>query len=57
MFAFDDLEIPIDNIEGMTFGPNLPDGRRTLVIVSDNNFSAGQFTQFIALAASIESTD
>jgi hypothetical protein len=41
----------------MTFGPNLPDGRRTLVIVSDNNFSAVQFTQFIALAAGIESTD
>ena len=56
VFAFDDLGIPIDNIEGMTFGPNLPDGRRTLVIVSDNNFSAGQFTQFIALAAGIEST-
>ena len=57
VFAFDDLGIPIDNIEGMTFGPNLPDGRRTLVIVSDNNFSAGQFTQLIALAAGIESTD
>ena len=30
VFAFDDLGIPIDNIEGMTFGPTLPDGRRTL---------------------------
>lgn len=57
VFAFDDLGIPIDNIEGVTFGPNLPGGRRTLVIVSDNNFSAGQFTQFIAHAAGIESTD
>jgi hypothetical protein len=57
VFAFDDLGVPIGNIEGMTFGPNLPDGRRTRVIVSDNNFSAGQFTQFIALAAGIESTD
>jgi hypothetical protein len=54
VFAFDDLGIPIDNIEGLTFGPNLPDGRRTLVIVSDNNFSAGQFTQFIVLAADIQ---
>jgi len=57
VFAFDDLGIPIDNIEGMTFGPELPDGRRTLVIVSDNNFSAGQFTQFIVLAVDIQAAD
>lgn len=53
VFAFDDLGIPIDNIEGMTFGPSMPDGRQTLVIVSDNNFSPGQFTQFIVLALDI----
>jgi hypothetical protein len=57
VFAFDDLGIPIDNIEGMTFGPVLPDGRQTLVIVSDNNFSAGQFTQFIVLALDIQPAD
>ncbi|MGI9645855.1 MAG: esterase-like activity of phytase family protein [Ilumatobacteraceae bacterium] len=57
VFAFDDLGIPIDNIEGMTFGPRLADGRQTLVIVSDNNFSPGQFTQFIALALDIEEVD
>lgn len=56
VFAFDDLGIPIDNIEGMTFGPSLPDGRKTLVVVSDNNFSPGQFTQFIVLAADIRPT-
>ncbi len=56
VFEFDDLGIPIDNIEGMTFGPTLPDGRQTLVIVSDNNFNAGQFTQFIVLALDIEAT-
>ena len=54
VFHFDDLGIPIDNIEGMTFGPDLPDGRRSLVIVSDNNFSAGQFTQFVVLALDVE---
>lgn len=54
VFAFDDLGIPIDNLEGMTFGPWLPDGRRTLIIVSDNNFNAGQFTQFIVLAVDID---
>jgi hypothetical protein len=53
IFDFDDLGIPIDNLEGMTFGPDLPDGRRTLVIVSDNNFSPGQFTQFVVLAVDL----
>ena len=53
VFSFDDLGIPIDNIEGMTFGPALPDGRATLIIVSDNNFNPGQFTQFIVLALNI----
>jgi hypothetical protein len=57
VFAFDDLGIPIDNIEGMTFGPDLPDGRQTLVIVSDNNFNPSQFTQFIVLAVDIQATD
>ena len=57
LFEFDDLGIPIDNIEGMTFGPPLADGRQTLVIVSDNNFSPGQFTQFIVLALDIQPVD
>jgi len=37
----------------MTFGPNLADGRQTLVMVSDNNFNPGQFTQFVLLALEI----
>ena len=47
---FDDLGITLDNVEGMTFGPELPDGRRTLVLVSDDNFSETQATQFLAFA-------
>ncbi len=54
LFAFDDLGVPIDNIEGMTFGPPLADGRQTLVIVSDNNFGPTQFTQFVVLALDIQ---
>ncbi|MEN8114254.1 MAG: esterase-like activity of phytase family protein [Actinomycetota bacterium] len=56
LFWFDDLGIPIDNIEGMTFGPDLPDGRKTLVIVSDDNFNdfGGAFTQFFVLALDIQ---
>jgi 3-phytase len=44
------LGIPLDNVEGMTIGPTLPDGRRSLVLVSDNNFAATQFTQFLLFA-------
>lgn len=40
--------LALDNIEGITFGP-LVDGKRTLILVSDNNFNPAQFTQFIAL--------
>ena len=29
----------VDNIEGITFGPDLTNGHRTIVVVSDNNFS------------------
>jgi hypothetical protein len=38
----------IDNTEGMCWGPRLPNGHRTLVVVSDDNFSARQVTQFAA---------
>ena len=46
------LGIPLDNVEGMTWGPKLPDGRQSLVLVSDNNFAASQFTQFLLFAVS-----
>ncbi len=49
-----DLGIDPDNVEGMILGPTLPDGRRTLILVSDNNFSTGQITQFIALALDLQ---
>ena len=46
----DALGIPLDNVEGMAFGRDLPDGRRSLVLVSDNNFSPAAFTQFLLFA-------
>jgi 3-phytase len=52
LLNLDDLGIPLDNVEGMTFGPELADGRRTLVLVSDNNFAPAQFTQFLLFAFS-----
>ncbi|SJZ65703.1 Uncharacterized conserved protein [Sediminibacterium ginsengisoli] len=42
----DELGIYVDNVEGMTFGPKLPNGRRSLVMVADNNFSKKEITQF-----------
>jgi hypothetical protein len=52
LLDLDDLAIPLDNVEGMAFGPDLADGRRTLVLVSDNNFAPAQFTQFLLFAFS-----
>ncbi|MBF6335263.1 esterase-like activity of phytase family protein [Nocardia abscessus] len=40
----------VDNVEGMTWGPRLPSGERTLVLVSDDNFDSDQVTQVITLA-------
>lgn len=40
--------IKIDNIEGMTLGKTLKNGHQTLILVSDNNFSSSQTTQFLA---------
>ena len=39
----------VDNIEGITFGPDLANGNKSLVVVADNNFSAfgAQLNQFI----------
>lgn len=38
----------LDNTEGMCWGPRLPNGHRSLVVVSDDNFSRQQVTQFAA---------
>lgn len=44
--------ITLDNIEGVSWGKTLANGNRTLVLVADNNFSATQSTQFIAIEVS-----
>ncbi|MDP3287681.1 MAG: FxDxF family PEP-CTERM protein, partial [Methyloversatilis sp.] len=44
----DGSTLALDNIEGLTFGPSF-NGKQTLILASDNNFGATQFTQFIAL--------
>jgi hypothetical protein len=52
LLDLDTLGIPLDNVEGMAFGPKLRGGKRTLLLVSDNNFAAAQFTQFLLFAVS-----
>lgn len=39
LLNLDDLGIYTDNVEGMSFGPKLPNGKRTLWMIADNNFS------------------
>jgi hypothetical protein len=46
---FADTGIEVDNLEGMTLGPPLPDGSQSLILVSDNNFDAQRETQFVLL--------
>ena len=41
------LGIKLDNLAGMTIGPRLADGSQSLILVSDDNFSDNQFTQFL----------
>lgn len=42
----------LDNIESMCWGPKLKNGKRSLILISDNNFKIFQRTQFIILEAS-----
>lgn len=46
LLNMDDLGRFIDNVEGMTFGPTLPNGHKSLVMVADNNFNSLERTQF-----------
>ncbi|HLP87963.1 MAG TPA: phytase [Nostocaceae cyanobacterium] len=53
-----DLNIPIDNVEGLAFGPKLADGRQSIVLVSDNNFTLNPPipTQILTLSADLVPT-
>ncbi|MFF9909081.1 esterase-like activity of phytase family protein [Streptomyces sp. NPDC013457] len=48
---FDTLGLSaVDNTEGMTWGPRLASGERSLILVSDDNFVADAVTQIVAIA-------
>lgn len=46
LLNLDSLNRYIDNVEGATFGPLLPNGHKTLLLIADNNFDADEKTQF-----------
>ncbi|MDO9374082.1 MAG: esterase-like activity of phytase family protein [Ferruginibacter sp.] len=47
LLNMDSLGIYTDNIEAVCYGPTLPNGHKTLLFVSDNNFNPMQKTQFL----------
>jgi hypothetical protein len=47
LLNMDNLNRFIDNIEGVAFGPILPNGHRSLIFVADDNFSKNQKNQFL----------
>ncbi|WP_071518141.1 esterase-like activity of phytase family protein [Geitlerinema sp. PCC 9228] len=49
------IGIPVDNLEGMTLGPRLPDGSRSLLLISDNNFEPEQNTQILLFRLQMDS--
>ncbi|HCQ22448.1 MAG: esterase-like activity of phytase family protein [Aphanizomenon sp.] len=49
------LDVSLDNIEGMTLGAKLPDGQSSLILISDNNFNGLQKTQILAFKLKTES--
>jgi 3-phytase len=40
----------VDNFEALSWGPTLPDGRRTLLVMVDNNFSKRETTELVVFA-------
>ncbi len=40
LLNMDELGIYIDNVEGLCFGPTLPNGKRSLILIADNNFNS-----------------
>jgi 3-phytase len=45
-----DIGVEADNLEGMTLGPRLPNGKPSLIVISDDNFSVfkpAQVNQFL----------
>ena len=46
LLNLDTLGIYVDNIEGITLGPKLPNGTASLILIADNNFHENEISQF-----------
>ncbi len=49
LLNMDDIDRYVDNVEGITFGPTLSNGNRSLILVVDNNFSRFEKSQVFLL--------
>lgn len=47
LLNMESLGMYIDNIEGVSLGPVLPDGKQSLLFIADNNFSLFEKTQIL----------
>ncbi|MDJ0567850.1 MAG: esterase-like activity of phytase family protein [Pleurocapsa sp. MO_192.B19] len=47
LFDLQELGIELDNLEGMTLGPRLPDGSQSFLLISDDNFNDEQISQLL----------
>ncbi|MEO0456912.1 MAG: esterase-like activity of phytase family protein [Cyanobacteria bacterium P01_A01_bin.114] len=47
VLSLNDLDLTLENLEGMNLGPRLSDGSQSLILVSDDNFDERQQTQFL----------
>ncbi len=47
LLHLNELGIGLDNLEGMSWGPRLKDGSRSLLLISDDNFKSFQKTQIL----------
>ncbi len=51
LIDFADLGLPLENYEALAFGPRLRDGRRTLIVLADDNFDpVAQKSRLLAFA-------
>jgi hypothetical protein len=48
--------VTADNLEGLAWGPRLPDGNTALLVVAHDNFSDTQTTQFLLFEAVAQAT-
>ncbi|MDP5255804.1 MULTISPECIES: esterase-like activity of phytase family protein [unclassified Vibrio] len=55
LLNLNDLDLSLlDNIEGITWGPRLSNGKSSLILISDNNFNRHEVTQLLAFSVTMK---